>query len=480
MEKLSLYCTNEQLEYDTYLLVKEFFTGRDILRQNEDSDAFLYCDYKEGASAFRFADSGEKTELTYPVNTPFEDKKAFKRAHMSNLYQALHTVTKTDLPWGSLTGVRPTKFARQMIMAGKTEEEVRDFYRTDRFVSEEKTNLAIEIAKCEAGIIGKIDPLKGYSLYIGIPFCPSRCLYCSFLSNPIIKWQERVEEYLSCLEKELILTKELFAERPLNTIYIGGGTPTSLSAEELKILMDMIHRHTLVANTVEFTVEAGRPDSITKEKLRVLKENGVNRISVNPQTMNDETLRLIGRNHDTKQTIDAFLSAREEGFTNINMDIIIGLPGEKISHVGNTMEQIIKLAPDSLTVHSLALKRSAGMKDWMKEQNADTAFSDSPEEMMKIAAKGALELGLNPYYLYRQKNIAGNLENVGFSKVGKEGIYNVLMMEEVQTIVAAGAGTVSKKVLSEKEISRCDTAKDIGLYMDQIDEMLARKKELFS
>ena len=243
----------------------------------------------------------------------------------------------------------------------------------------------------------------------------------------------------------------------------------------------MIHRFVNVKDTLEFTVEAGRPDSITEEKCRVLRSAGVNRISVNPQTMNEETLRIIGRNHTVEQTLEAYRMVSRAGFDNINMDIILGLPKEGEREITRTMEEIAACAPQSLTVHSLALKRSAEMKDWIKGlKDAESVFAEDPAKMMEIACEYAQKMGLNPYYLYRQKNIAGNLENVGFAKEGKYGIYNILMMEEVQSIVALGAGTVSKRVDSPTKIERCDTAKDIGLYMDRIDEMIERKRELFS
>lgn len=475
-----LFCQDEVFEYETYLLVKEFFPEKEIMRQKRSADAFLVCNYGAEESSFVYALNGETGEIANPVSAP-AGSKAFKNEHMHHLYEALCAMTHKSLPWGSLTGVRPTKFAREMILSGKTEEEITSFYRDDRFVSEEKAGLAYSIAERESKIIASTDSFDGYSLYIGIPFCPSRCLYCSFLSGPIAKWQSRIEEYLSCIEKELVFVSETFKDKPLNTIYIGGGTPTALSASELERLMEMIHRFVNVKDTLEFTVEAGRPDSITEEKCRVLRSAGVNRISVNPQTMNEETLRIIGRNHTVEQTLEAYRMVSRAGFDNINMDIILGLPKEGEREITRTMEEIAACAPQSLTVHSLALKRSAEMKDWIKGlKDAESVFAEDPAKMMEIACEYAQKMGLNPYYLYRQKNIAGNLENVGFAKEGKYGIYNILMMEEVQSIVALGAGTVSKRVDSPTKIERCDTAKDIGLYMDRIDEMIERKRELFS
>lgn len=536
-----LLCTLQQFEYDTNLLVREFFPGEEIKRRNDNSDAclmreelfssfgggeksladelngivkerfdeedILLADYTDETTTVVRYSEGKIKSVSYPIvllaNTETEEtveednadgetaetdtkdsgtnkKKAFKQAHMHNLYLALRELTGKDLPWGSLTGVRPTKLARQKFLNGATDEEVRSFYREERFVSEEKSALAMEIAKREIDIISSCHPLNGYSLYIGIPFCPTRCAYCSFLSGSIDKWQARVGEYLSCIEKELVFVKEAFAGKTIDTVYIGGGTPTALSAEELRILTETVRKYIPVNELLEYTVEAGRPDSITDDKLKVLKEAGVSRISVNPQSMNDETLLRIGRRHTVSQILEAYDMARNAGFDNINMDMIIGLPGEGIAEVEKTVREIERLKPDSLTVHSLAMKRSSKLREEAELKRIVNDRTDGdPVKMMEIAYEGAARLSLNPYYLYRQKNIAGNLENVGFAKDGKYGIYNILMMEEVQTIVALGAGTVSKRVLSEKDISRCDTAKDIGLYMDGIDEMIERKRKLF-
>ena len=522
----------ENYEYDTYLLIREFYPKENIVRLYDDTGAFsvctgpqsegaacgshtdrglsdsnenfgFLCEYEENLSRILYvSQTGDKVSYAYPVTILKEEKKEYKKAHMGNLYKALETVTGQTLPWGDLTGVRPTKPARVMFEKGATEEEVISFYRNGRFVSEEKCNLAIEIAKREAEILKLINSMNGYSLYIGIPFCPTRCSYCSFLSNPIAKWQLRVPEYLNCIKKELDFVKTTFVGRLPDTIYIGGGTPTALSAEELKVLMEMLLEFTgggsgagslgISESTgalnesgkrklLEFTVEAGRPDSITSKKLKVLKEAGVNRISVNPQTMNEETLIRIGRKHTVEQTRKAYALAREEGFDNINMDIILGLPGEGMKEIQKTMDEIIRMKPDSLTVHSLAMKRSSEMTGQILngEDMTSLGLDRNPVQMMEVAYEGAKALDLKPYYLYRQKNIAGNLENVGFASEGKFGIYNILMMEEVQSIVALGAGTVSKKVMPG-DIKRCDTAKDIGLYMDQIEEMIDRKRELFS
>ena len=271
---------------------------------------------------------------------------------------------------------------------------------------------------------------------------------------------------------------EAFKDKKLNTIYIGGGTPTTLEPEQLERLLSKIENSFNLSFLQEWTVEAGRPDSITREKLKTIKRHPVTRISINPQTMKDETLELIGRRHTVLQVKDAFLLAREEGFDNINMDIIVGLPQETKEDVENTLEEIKKLGPDNLTVHSLAIKRAARLNT-QKEEYAGMKSVNS-ESTMELTQDAAEEMGMKPYYLYRQKNMTGNMENVGYAKPGKEGIYNILIMEEMQTIVALGAGAITKAVYPNGRIERCENVKDIKTYLEKTDEMIERKKRLFA
>ena len=266
-------------------------------------------------------------------------------------------------------------------------------------------------------------------------------------------------DYLRAVEKEIDFVAKEYQEKILDTVYIGGGTPTTLEAEELEYLLHKITTTFDFTNVIEFTVEAGRADSITRDKLEVLKKYGVNRISINPQTMKEETLKIIGRRHTVEQVKEAFFLAKEIGFDNINMDLILGLPGEEVADVQNTMDEIVKLQPDSITVHSLAVKRASKLQEWIT-QNGYQAMSNT-DQTMNIAAQCAKTLDMQPYYLYRQKNMAGNFENVGYAKEDKYGIYNILIMEEKQTIVAIGAGTISKVVLQNGRIERCDTVKDV-------------------
>jgi oxygen-independent coproporphyrinogen-3 oxidase len=409
---------------------------------------------------------------------PFDRKGRECKTVLKHLvYDILSAHTGRQLPWGELIGIRPTKIAMQRLLEGDTKEEAAEFMIREHKASREKALLAADIAGREKEILSGIHYENGYSLYVGIPFCPTTCLYCSFTSFPIGAWTKRVDEYLEALEKEIEAGAALMEGKILDTVYIGGGTPTTLEPDQLERLITALKSHFPMENLQEFTVEAGRPDSITPEKLRVLKEQGVTRISVNPQTMRDETLKLIGRRHSVEQTEEAFRMAREAGFDNINMDIILGLPGENEEDVAYTIDRIRALDPDSLTVHSLAVKRASKLQQWI-EKNGYAQINNT-DEGMKIAAAGAADMDMKPYYLYRQKNMSGNFENVGYAREGKYGIYNILIMEEKQSILALGAGSISKAVFPGGRIERSDNCKDIDTYISTIDEMIARKGRLY-
>ena len=409
---------------------------------------------------------------------PFDRKGRECKTVLKHLvYDILSAYTGRQLPWGELIGIRPTKIAMQRLLEGDSREEAAEFMIREHKASREKALLAADIAEREKEILSGIHYENGYSLYVGIPFCPTTCLYCSFTSFPIGAWTKRVDEYLEALEKEIEAGAALMEGKILDTVYMGGGTPTTLEPDQLDRLIKALKAHFPMENLQEFTVEAGRPDSITPEKLRVLKEHGVTRISVNPQTMRNETLKLIGRRHSVEQTEEAFRMAREAGFDNINMDIILGLPGENEEDVAYTIDRIKALDPDSLTVHSLAVKRASRLQQWI-EKNGYAEINNT-DEGMKIAAAGAADMDMKPYYLYRQKNMSGNFENVGYAREGKYGIYNILIMEEKQSILALGAGSISKAVFPGGRIERSDNCKDIDTYISTIDEMIARKVRLY-
>lgn len=470
----------DRYAYDIHSLVKAFYPEQDVKvftegTKEEQSDAGMpafFVIFKEEEIC---AGITGKTQKTIRLGAP-QDKSAVKNDLKQLLYGILSEETGKTLPWGTLTGIRPTRLAMQLLEQGKTAEEADAYMRSTYLCSKEKTELAIDIAKREKKILADIHYEEGYSLYVGIPFCPTTCLYCSFTSFPIRAWKDKVDAYLSAVEKEIDFVKEACADKVLDSVYIGGGTPTTLEPDELDRLFAKLKGTLDWSQVKEFTVEAGRADSITAEKLRVMKKWGVTRISVNPQTMKQETLDVIGRRHTVEQTVEAFWTARREGFDNINMDLILGLPGETKNDVAETMRRVKELAPDSLTVHSLAIKRASRLSQWILENGMDTLHNT--DETMQIAALGARELGMEPYYLYRQKNMSGNFENVGYAKPGKAGIYNILIMEEKQSILALGAGTISKAVYPDGRIERCDNVKDVDLYIEKIDEMIERKRKL--
>ncbi len=407
------------------------------------------------------------------------DHSATKNVIKKLFYQMLVGRTGHELPWGSLTGIRPTKIALSRLEDGWKEDDIRRFMKETYMTSDEKINLSVEIAAREKRLMEPINYDSGYSLYVGIPFCPTTCLYCSFTSYPISKWKGRTGLYLEALFKELEYTAEKMKGRPLDTIYFGGGTPTSLPAEDIDAILCKLEQLFDTKNVLEFTVEAGRPDSITEEKLKVLASHGISRISINPQTMNQKTLDLIGRRHTVENVKEKFHMARALGFDNINMDLIMGLPGEDLDDVKHTLEEIEALKPDSLTVHSLAIKRAARL-NMFKEEYADLKISNTPE-MIALSEACARRMGMEPYYLYRQKNMAGNFENVGYSLPGKVCLYNILIMEELATIVACGAGTTTKVVFpSENRRERCENVKEVEQYISRIDEMIGRKEKILN
>lgn len=486
-----------EFEYDIHSLVKAFYPKEEVYVSTKDKEkkeepVHYHMDVQFAPEEIIFSwkrveaseDNANQTGITKRVAVDDTNRKETKNSLKRTLYRLLSEYTGVELPWGNLTGIRPTKIPMALLEEGKSEEEIARYMKETYFTSDEKIKLSIEIAERELELLHKLDYEEGYSLYIGIPFCPTTCLYCSFTSYSMSAWKNRMDDYLSALEKELDYTAVKFAHKKLNSIYIGGGTPTTLNPKQLDRLIRKIKCSFDLSDLVEFTVEAGRPDSITKEKLMVLRNHDISRISINPQTMKQETLDLIGRHHTVQQTIDSFYLARELGFDNINMDLIVGLPGESLSDVADTMEVIRKLAPDNLTVHSLAIKRAARL-NIQRERYQDFEIVNTADHIA-LTSKVAEEMGLFPYYLYRQKNMAGNFENVGYAAPGKAGVYNVLIMEEKQSIVACGAGASTKRVWVQPNpdgthrIERAENVKDVAQYITRIDEMIERKSRLFT
>ena len=470
-------------------------------------------------SLFRLSLDLRGAKLSF-IGNRTKDKSTVK----AYLYKILQKKCGRSLPWGDLTGIRPVSLAGKLLEELKNEEiqteqeEIR-FYQAlkDEYCLEgEKAELLHFLASREKGILQKAEERSGvkiqdgFSIYIHIPFCPSKCAYCSFLSSPIGPFSDRISDYLEKVSEELDFALYEMGERrgkTLQSIYIGGGTPTALPEKELEDLLVLVEQKLLsspYAKVLEYTVEAGRPDSLEGDKLALLKAHSVGRISINPQTFRQETLDLIGRKHSIESVIERFYEARELGFDNINMDLILGLPSERLSDVEESLLKIRELVPESLTVHSLAVKRAAKLKTEENKYRGAYQAGASSEEfplerdfslsyipswkkresrsemewMMLSAMQTAEELSLYPYYLYRQKNMAGNLENIGFSKEGKECLYNIFMMEEKHTVFGVGAGSSSKILFGNGRLERVDNGKDFRSYMEHFTEYQEKKRRV--
>ena len=495
-----------EFEYDIHSLIKAFFPEQyvgvsaekkeydekiDIRMQVNYGEDTIQITWQEIVHANEDAQANEKPGQEEVKEIPdetiqvdFSDRVRTKNQLKQMLYRMLCDYTKRTLPWGNLTGIRPTKIPMKLLEEGKSREEIYRYMKDTYFASDEKIELATDIAERENAILKKIDYDNGYSLYIGIPFCPTTCLYCSFTSYPLVSWKNRVDAYLDALEKEIDYTAAKFYHKHLNSIYIGGGTPTTLEPYQLDRLIRKIKCSFDLSDCLEFTVEAGRPDSVTPDKFKVLKAHNVGRISINPQTMNQKTLDLIGRKHTVEDIKNAYAMAREAGLDNINMDMILGLPGEGVDEVYHTLNEIKAMRPESLTVHSLAIKRASRL-NILRQQYTELSIENT-DSIIAMTEQTARDLNMQPYYMYRQKNMAGNFENVGYAVPGLECIYNILIMEEKQTIIACGAGASTKVVFHNEgdenhsvRIERIENVKDVRSYVERIDEMIERKRKFF-
>ena len=405
------------------------------------------------------------------IEIDFKEKLIYKKL----LYNAICQNYENIFPkWGILTGIRPVKIVNDLKKDGANNKAIYQVLREKYMISSEKSNLIMGISDIQEEIISRLD--KKISIYISIPFCPSRCNYCSFFSMDINKGKKFVDAYLKNLEIEIrhTLSMPYFKDKKISCIYVGGGTPSSLEYEELRRFFKIISDNFNLSKIDEFTFEAGRVDTLDEEKLRIIYQNKVDRISINPQTMNDATFGKIGRNHNSNDVREVFSLARQIGFDNINMDLIMGLTGESIEDMQYSVDEIIKLDPQSITIHCLAVKRASDINT-KKIKTDNLQISNLMQEINeKLNSRG-----YEPYYLYRQKNMLENGENIGYCKNGKYGLYNVAMMDEIQTIVGFGAGS-STKILDEETnmIRRIPNYKDVILYNNNINEMLKRKEGL--
>lgn len=409
----------------------------------------------------------------------FEEELTEKENIKKTVYSYLMELFGFGFPYGTLVGIRPSKIASKLLKEGFNESEIIKYYEKHYLASSKKAKLCIEVAENEKKLL-KSDSRK-FSIYIGMPFCPTRCIYCSFASNPINSAIGLVQPYLKALKKEIEEIGRIIRERniEIDCVYFGGGTPTSVDEDSFDKIMGVIYDNFVYEKNIrEFTVECGRADSINFKKLSTMKKFSTGRISINPQSMNNRTLKMIGRSHTKEDVINIFNMARKLGFKNINMDIIIGLADEGINEIKNTMDEIEKLNPDSITIHGLSIKRGSKLKDSDNKQAVRSI--DEICNMYQEAHNRSKKMGMFPYYMYRQKNMIGNMENTGYCTESKEGIYNMEMIEDSESILAFGADGVSKLVDNETgRIDRQANVKDVKEYINRIDEMISKKIQLF-
>ncbi len=477
---MKLQTIGHNSDYNLSLVANLFFTDKDDCEIT--SVANRKGDTLEALTTIKFENKTYKSSFSACLA---EDDDFIKIKRLTNvvcgmsLFLCARKIRNKILPWGTITGIRPSKSIRQMLEDGRTDAEIFDFFKTFYAISDKKFDLALNVAKNELDVIRRNEK-DDIALYIGIPFCPSRCLYCSFVSTDLSHSQKYVDPYINLLVKEIEYAAHLIEKnnKKVKSIYIGGGTPTSITAEQTDKILSALKENIDLSHITEFCVEAGRPDTITEEKLLVLKRYGVDRISINPQSMNEKTLKLIGRSHTPVQIENAFTLARKAGFNNINADVIAALPGESLEDFVYTLNEIEKFSPENITVHTMSIKRGSALHQSLS--GYDLTDRKTAEAMLDYSQKFMKNTGRVPYYMYRQKNMMGNLENVGYSKSGYFSAYNINIMEEVLSILALGAGGSGKVVSADLErIERVFNFKGPAEYISRFDEILQKKDEFF-
>ena len=406
-----------------------------------------------------------------------EDVRQRRRCLQQSYYQAAIQLLP-DLPaWGALAGVRPTKITTKHILEGGNAASADRLLRDVYYVTPERRTLAVDCSESTVRAAKLLEPTD-LSLYVGIPFCPTRCAYCSFVSRSVGKRTELLDPYLQALYKELELTGKLLqaSGKRVRTVYIGGGTPTTLSSPQMAQLLDKIYETVDLTHCLEFTVEGGRPDTLDAEKLQTIRTHGADRMSINPQSMVDTVLRASGRPHKAEDILRSYRQAEEAGFTAINMDLIAGLPADNYEGFCHSLDTVVALNPANITVHTLALKKGADLF----EQKVALPSGEEVSRMVDYANATLRRLGYKPYYLYRQKYMSGSFENVGWSRDGLDCLYNIYMMEEVHTILSLGGGGMNKVNLPGGRVERFHNPKFPEQYIEQLDSVLKQKEELFA
>ena len=474
---MKIYIKNHAFHYELENLTRVFFPNEKIavIREEEPTEPpFIYTSLDENITVkINFGD-----HIDCLQTAAVSDNDENERLMASLLFELLKKYTGITPPWGILTGVRPIKLMRRLAQA-EGSENAHKYFREKLMVSEAKTALAARTEGIERELLSLSRP-DSFSLYISIPFCPTRCSYCSFVSQSVEKAKHLMQPYTELLCRELEFTAELAKSLKLRleTVYMGGGTPTALSAEQISQVLKTVRTSFDMSTCREFTVEAGRPDTVTEEKLAALLENGVDRISINPQTLNDSVLKEIGRSHTAKQAEDAFILARQSGFKHINTDLIAGLPTDTFESFKNTLDRICALSPESITLHTLSMKKSS----FLTGQGLQVFREDAQRAaaMLRYCEDKLTSLAYRPYYLYRQSRMVGNLENVGWAKPGFEGLYNVYVMDETHTVLACGAGAVTKlKQHGGEHIERIFNYKYPYEYNNGFEEILSRKAAVY-
>ncbi len=420
--------------------------------------------------------AGKTTKASKRLRSDAETVPLRRRILQQSLYLAAIPHLQAVPVWGALAGVRPTKITTKHLLQGGTRHSADKLLRDVYFVTEARRQLALDCSASTVRANALLDK-NDISLYIGIPFCPTRCAYCSFVSRSIGKRTDLLEPYLQALHKELSFTGKLIAGsgKTVRSIYIGGGTPTTLSSRQMATLLDAVRNSFDLSRCLEFTVEGGRPDTLSEEKLRVIFEHGADRMSINPQTMVDSVLRSSGRPHTAQAVLDRYQDAVTAGFRDINMDLIAGLPADNFDGFCHSLDTVAKLNPSNITVHTLSLKKGADLF----EQKVQLPGIEDVTRMVEYANETLRGLGYKPYYLYRQKYMSGSFENVGWSRDGRDCLYNIYMMEELHTIVSLGGGGMNKANLPDGTLQRFHNPKFPEQYIEQLDSVLQQKEELF-
>ena len=421
--------------------------------------------------------NGKKSSAAKRIKATEESVRLRRRILQQSYYLAALPHLEHAPSWGALAGVRPTKLSTKHMLEGGSAKSADKMLKDIYFVEPQRRQLAVDCSLSTVKAISLLDE-KDISLYIGIPFCPTRCAYCSFVSRTIGKRTELMTPYLEALAKELSVTGQLLKDsgRTIRTVYIGGGTPTTLTSEQMAWLLDTIYASFDLSRCIEFTVEGGRPDTLDAEKLRTIRNHGADRMSINPQTMEDPVLKACGRPHKAEDVLRAYQEAVDAGFTAINMDLIAGLPQDSYEGFCRSLDTVISLNPANITVHTLALKKGADLF----EKKVALPSQEEVAKMVEYANRQLAEHGYKPYYLYRQKYMSGSFENVGWSRDGLDCLYNIYMMEEIHTILSLGGGGMNKVNLPNGRLERFHNPKFPEQYIELIDSVLQQKYEMFN